>query len=168
MTETMMIAAVARNGIIGADNDMPWHISSDLKHFKALTKGKPMVMGRRTFQSLPGLLPGRAHIVITRDETFSAEGAETVPSLEAALRRAAEIAEEQGEDAVAIIGGGQIYRAGMALADRLEITEVQADPEGDTSFPEIDPAIWEEVARRKGERGERDSAHFDFVTYKRR
>ncbi|MEP3258100.1 MAG: dihydrofolate reductase, partial [Roseibium sp.] len=88
MPDIMMIAAVARNGIIGADNDMPWKISSDLKHFKALTLGKPMIMGRRTFQSLPGLLPGRPHIVITRDAGFDAEGADVVPSLEVAVELA--------------------------------------------------------------------------------
>ncbi|MEJ8474719.1 dihydrofolate reductase [Roseibium algae] len=168
MSEIFLVAAVARNGIIGADNDMPWHISSDLKHFKALTAGTPMIMGRRTFQSLPGILPGRPHIVITRDPEFQAEGATVVGSLEVGLELAERLAGDLGSDGVAIIGGGQIYTMGLSLADRLEITEVQADPEGDAHFPEIDPSIWQEVSRVSGERSERDSAGFEFVTYRRR
>ncbi|WP_153768274.1 dihydrofolate reductase [Labrenzia sp. CE80] len=168
MPDIMMIAAVARNGIIGADNDMPWKISSDLKHFKALTLGKPMIMGRRTFQSLPGLLPGRPHIVVTRDESFDAEGAEVMPSLEAAVELAETKACELGVDQIAIIGGGQIYKLAMDLAEQLEITEVQAEPDGDTHFPPIDPSVWEEVSRVQGERTERDSAAFDFISYRRK
>ncbi|MEP0233855.1 dihydrofolate reductase [Roseibium sp.] len=168
MPDIMMIAAVARNGIIGADNDMPWKISSDLKHFKALTLGKPMIMGRRTFQSLPGLLPGRPHIVITRDAGFDAEGADVVPSLEAAVELAEMKAGELGVDQIAIIGGGQIYKLAMDMAEQLEITEVQAEPGGDTHFPPIDLSIWEEVSRAAGDRTERDSADFDFVSYRRR
>lgn len=168
MAELMMIAAVARNGVIGADNDMPWSVSSDLKHFKKLTAGKPMIMGRRTFQSFPGLLPGRPHIVISRDARFRVEGAEVVSSLDEALRRANELAQELDAREIAVIGGGQIYMAAMECADRLEITEIQANPVGDTRFPDIDPNLWHEVNRVQGERTERDSAGFDFVTYRRR
>lgn len=168
MPELVMIAAVARNGVIGADNDMPWVVSSDLKHFKKLTVGKPMIMGRRTFQSFPGLLPGRPHIVISRDAGLKAEGAEVVSSLEQALRRANELAQELDVREIAVIGGGQIYSAAMEQADRLEITEIQAEPVGDTRFPHIDPNLWREVDRIQGERTERDSAGFDFVTYRRR
>lgn len=168
MPELMMIAAVARNGVIGADNDMPWAVSSDLKHFKKLTVGRPMIMGRRTFQSFPGLLPGRPHIVISRDAGFRAEGAEVVRSLEEALGRANGLARELDVGEVAVIGGGQIYTAAMKHADRLEITEIQADPVGDTRFPDIDSNLWHETGRVQGERTERDSAGFDFVTYRRR
>jgi dihydrofolate reductase len=167
MPHILVIAAVARNGIIGAENDMPWRLPTDLKHFKANTLGKPMIMGRRTFQSLPGLLPGRPHIVVSRDAAFEAEGADVMPSFEAALERGAELAAELGAAEVAVIGGGQIYKMAMEQADRLEITEVQADPDGDTHFPKIDPAVWREVARRPAERSERDSASVEFVTYER-
>lgn len=167
MPQILVIAAVARNGIIGADNDMPWRLPTDLKHFKANTLGKPMIMGRRTFQSLPGLLPGRPHIVVSRDPGLDLEGAEVVPSFEDALQRGADLAEELGASEVAVIGGGQIYKMAMEHANRLEITEVQADPDGDTRFPEIDSAVWQEVARRPAERSERDSASVEFVTYER-
>lgn len=163
--EIVLIAAVARNGVIGADSDMPWRLPSDLKHFKTLTLGKPVVMGRKTFESLGRPLPGRPNIVISRSGGFAASGAEVVSSLEAALEKATALAVDLDKDEIIVMGGGQIYSQAMALADRLEITEVQADPAGDTHFPAIDPANWREVARQKGERSERDSADFDFVTY---
>ena len=168
MPDIMMIAAVPRNGIIGADNDMPWKLSSDLKRFKALTLGKPVVMGRKTFLSFGGKpLPGRPHVVISRDPTYAPEGAEAATSLEAALDRARELAAETGADEIAIIGGGQIYAQAIGIADKLEITEVDAEPEGDTRFPEIDKTRWCEIARTPGERTERDSANFTYVTYRR-
>ena len=167
MPKLFLIAAVARNGVIGADNDMPWRLPTDLKHFKAKTLGKPMIMGRKTFQSLPGLLPGRPHIVITRDAGFHAEGAETAVSLDAALERAVPLAKEASVEEIAVIGGGQIYGLAMARAERLEITEVQAEPDGDTRFPEIDPLVWREVARERVPKSERDSAAVEFVTYER-
>ena len=166
MPQIVLIAAVARNGAIGLDNDMPWRLPSDLKHFKAMTLGKPVVMGRKTFESLGRPLPGRPNIVISANG-FAAEGAEVVSSLEEALDRASGFAVELGVDDIIVMGGGQIYRAAMGVADRLEITEVQAEPEADTHFPDIDPAIWQETARIKGERGERDTADFEFVTYRR-
>lgn len=167
--EIFMIAAVARNGVIGADNDMPWKLSTDLKRFKALTLGKPVVMGRKTFLSWGGKpLPGRPHVVISRDPAYSVAGADTATSLEGALARAKEIAEETGADQIGVLGGGQIYAQAISLADRLEITEVDAEPEGDTVFPAIDPDLWEEVAREPGQRSDRDSADFAFVTYRRK
>ena len=168
MTEIVLVAAVAANGIIGADNDMPWRLPSDLKHFKALTVGRPVVMGRKTFLSLGKPLPGRPHVVISRDPAYAPEGAEPVTSLDAALSRAGELATDLGVGEIAVIGGGQIYAAAMDRADRLEITEVQAEPAGDTRFPEIDAAVWQEVSRVPGEAGERDSAGFEFVTYRRK
>lgn len=168
MPEIFIIAAVAKNGIIGADNDMPWKLSSDLKRFKALTLGKPVVMGRKTFLSFGGKpLPGRPHIVISRDPDYAPEGAEAAQSLESALDRARQIASEISADEIAIIGGGQIYEQAMNLADRLEITEVDAKPEGDTRFPDIDKSVWQETARSPGEKTEKDTAAFSYVTYRR-
>ncbi|OJJ11118.1 diacylglycerol kinase [Alphaproteobacteria bacterium AO1-B] len=169
LSEIVVIAAVAKNGIIGADNDMPWRLSSDLKRFKAMTLGKPVIMGRKTFLSFGGKpLPGRPHIVISRDPEYKPDGAEAATSLESAMDRAREIAADTSVDVIAIIGGGQIYAQAMDLADRLEITEVVAEPIGDTRFPEIDTAIWSETARVSGEQTEKDSAPFTFVTYRRK
>jgi len=168
MSEVMMIAGVAENGVIGANSDMPWHISSDLKYFKRLTMGKPVIMGRKTFGTLGKPLPGRPNIVITRDTSFSAEGIDVAHSLDEAMNCARAHAGRLGEKTIVIMGGGQIYHEAMPFADRLEITEIAASPEGDTRFPDIDPARWREAARVKGERTERDSADFTFVTYLRR
>lgn len=169
MPELVLIAAVARNGIIGADNDMPWRLSSDLKHFKKLTLGKPVIMGRKTFLSFGGKpLPGRPHVVISRDSAYAPDGAEAATSFDQALDRATVLAAQLGVDEIMCIGGGQIYARAIAGADRLEITEVDATPDGDTRFPEIDPARWRETARVAGERTDRDSADFTFVTYRRK
>ncbi len=138
-----LIAAVADNGVIGRAGKMPWRLPGDLKHFKAATLAKPVVMGRRTFQSLGKPLPGRANIVITRDESFSAPGALVVHSITGALRAA----EEEGAAECMIIGGGEIYALALPLAGRFYLTEVHASPEGDTCFPEFDRAAWREVAR---------------------
>lgn len=168
LPDIVLIAAVARNGVIGADNDMPWRLSTDLKRFKQMTLGKPVVMGRKTFLSFGGKpLPGRPHVIISRDPDYAPEGAEAATSLEAALERAGTLARELGVDEIVIMGGGQIYAQAMPLANRLEITEVEVDPQGDTRFPEIDPEIWRETARVAGDRGDRDSANFTFVTYLR-
>lgn len=163
-----IVAAVATNGVIGRGNELVWRLPSDLRHFKALTLGKPVVMGRRTFQSIGRALPGRTNIVVSRDRAFAAEGVETAGDLGTALARARAVAAASGATAVAVIGGGEIYAQAMALADRLEITEVALAPEGDTVFPPIDPASWEETARVAGGRGERDEADFAFVSYRRR
>ena len=169
LPDLVLIAAVARNGIIGADNDMPWKLSSDLKHFKKLTLGKPVIMGRKTFLSFGGKpLPGRPHVVISRDPAYAPEGAEAATSFDAAFERACELAADLESRDIMCIGGGQIYAQAMARADRLEITEVDAEPVGDTRFPEIDPAHWQEVARVDGLRTAKDSADFTFVTYRRK
>ena len=158
-----LIVAVAENGVIGDRNALLWHISEDLRHFKAVTTGHPVVMGRKTWESLPPRfrpLPGRRNIVISRQADFAAPGAELAASLEAALQLAA-----QAETAF-IIGGEQIYRQGMNVADRLEITEVDLSPEGDAWFPDIDPANWQEVQKNTppGQSG----TGFSFTTYRRR
>ena len=142
--EVILVLARARNGTIGANGRLPWRIPEDLRHFKQVTKNKPMIMGRSTFDSLPGLLPGRRHIVLTRDLEFDEDGVEVVHSFDEALRRA-------NAPHVAIIGGAQIYAEALPLADRIELTEIDADFDGDTHVPAFDPDIWEEVSREERE-----------------
>jgi len=138
-----LIVARAQNGVIGRDGKLPWHIPADLKRFKALTMGRVMVMGRKTFESLPGLLPGRRHIVITRDRSWQAEGAEVAHSADEALRAA-------GDEPVSVIGGAEIFTLFLPLATRIELTEVLADYEGETGMP--DPRSsggWLEIEREE-------------------
>ena len=139
--EVFMVAAVAANGTIGADGAMPWHIPADLRRFKSLTMGLPMVMGRKTFDTLPGLLPGRRHIVMTRDQQWQAEGAEVAHSFEAALARA-------NSAHIAVIGGAQVYALALPAATRLELTEIRADFPGDTHMPPLGPG-WRETFREE-------------------
>ncbi len=154
--EIVLIVARARNGVIGKDGKLPWRISADLRRFKQLTLGNPMIMGRKTFESLPGLLEGRRHIVLTRDAEWQAEGAEVAHNVGEALRMA-------NAPHVSIIGGAEIYRLFLPQADRIELTEVEAAPDGDTILDPFGPE-WEEVAR---EAHDGDLA-FAFVTLKRR
>ena len=163
----LIVAAVASNGVIGSDNRLLWRLSSDLRRFKALTLGKPLVMGRKTFESIGRLLPGRETIVVTRDPRFSAQGALVAHGLEAALALAEARAEAMGADAIVIAGGGELYAQMIARADRLAITEVALAPEGDAVFPPIDPALWREARREAGVRGPRDEVDFAFVEYER-
>ena len=156
--EIMFIVARAENGCIGADGDVPWKISDDLRRFKRLTTGKPMVMGRKTFESLPGLLPGRRHIVLTRDESWQAEGAEVAHSPEDALALA-------GDGEVAVIGGAEVFDLYRDRATLWEITEIHEDTEGDTFMDGPGPR-WSEVAREEHEAGGEDPA-YAFVTYRR-
>ena len=159
-----LIAAVARNGVIGGDNRLLWRLSSDMKRFKALTIGKPVIMGRKTFQSLPPSgLPGRAIIVVTRDAAFSAPGVGVAHSIDAAL----ELAARYGAEEIMIAGGAQIYAQTIARAERLHLTEVDLAPQGDATFPSIDSARWRETTRFAPPRGERDEADFAFVDYAR-
>jgi len=164
----LIVAAVARNGVIGANNRLLWRLSSDLKRFKALTMGKPLLMGRKTFESIGRALPGRETIVVTRDAAFVRVGALVAHSLEAALALAAERAAAMGADEIIVAGGGEIYAQSLGRADRLAITEVALEPEGDARFPPIDPGEWREVRREPGERGPRDETDFVFVDYVRR
>jgi dihydrofolate reductase len=164
----VLVAAVARNGVIGGNNQLPWRLSSDLKRFKTLTMGKPLVMGRKTFQSIGRLLPGRDTIVVSRDKTFAPEGAFAAHGLEVALALAATRAEATGADAIVIAGGGEIFAQTIGRANRLFITEVALEPAGEVRFPAIDPKDWREVRREPGQRGPRDEADFAFVDYERR
>lgn len=159
-----LIAAVARNGVIGADGDIPWRIPQDFRFFKRTTMGHPLVMGRSTFDSIGRPLPGRRSIVITRSHTWAHEGVEVVHSLEDALELAAL---GEGGDETFIAGGGEIYRLAMRHADRLLITEVDLEPEGHVTFPEIDPAVWQEASREALDADDETPA-FTFVEYVRR
>ncbi len=133
--------ARARNGVIGADGDIPWHIPGEQRRFKAMTMGKPMVMGRKTFESFPAPLPGRRHIVLTRDPAWRAEGAEVAHGVAEALTLAGDVPE------VAVIGGAEIFRLFDAIADRIELTEVHLDAPGDAIVAPYDPAQWREAMR---------------------
>lgn len=139
-----LIVAMSRNGVIGRDNGMPWHLPEELQHFKATTMGKPMVMGRKTWESIGRPLPGRTSIVVTRRRQWQPEGAIVVASVDEALARGRAIAGDGGE--VMVIGGGEIYRQALPRAHRLYITEVDLDVEGDTFFPAIDPDQWRRVS----------------------
>lgn len=163
-----IVVAVSANGVIGRDGGLPWHLPSDLKRFKALTLGKPVIMGRKTWASIGRPLPGRPNVVISRDAHFVAEGAIVVQSLEAALDQARRLAADLGVDEVCVIGGGEIYRQAIGQADLLHVTTVAAEIDGDTRFPAIDPAIFEKVVDEPLPRGEKDSHTMHFSTWRRK
>lgn len=156
-----LIAALGRNRLIGKDNRMPWHLSEDLKRFKALTLGHPVVMGRKTFQSIGIRLPGRDNIVITRSHAFAAPGCRVVHSLAEALSVA------QGAAEVFVIGGAEIYALALPLADRLQLTEFDVELEGDAYFPNFDRSAWREVWRESRSTEGPQRLRYDFVTYDR-
>jgi dihydrofolate reductase len=163
----VLLAAVADNGVIGRNNAMPWRLSSDLKRFKALTIGKPVLMGRRTYLAIGKPLPGRTNIVVSRDKAFAAPGVLVAGDLATALAAARGDALRRGTDEIAVIGGTDIFAQCMSLADRMEITHVHSRPDGDTHFPAIDPARWHAVARSEHPAGPRDETSFTCVTYGR-
>jgi dihydrofolate reductase len=164
----VLIVAVAENGVIGHGNGIPWRLKSDQARFKAMTMGKPVVMGRKTFLSLRKPLPGRTNIVITRNADFQAAGAVVTTSFANARAVALGDALRRSASEVAVIGGAEIYAQWMDCADRLEVTEVHAWPEGDTVLAPIDPRDWEEAARVRHSATPDDSADFSYVTYRRR
>ncbi|AZC25450.1 Dihydrofolate reductase [Pseudomonas sessilinigenes] len=141
-----LIAALAENRVIGIDNSMPWHLPGDFKYFKATTLGKPIIMGRKTWDSLGRPLPGRLNIVVSRQTDLALEGAEVYPSLEAAVARAEQWALEQGASELMLIGGAQLYTQGLEQADRLYLTRVALSPQGDAWFPEFDEQRWKLVS----------------------
>lgn len=159
------IVAKAHRNVIGKANDLPWYLPADLRHFKELTTGHPVIMGRKTFESIIARLgkplPDRRNIVVTRDADYQAEGAEIVHSLQEALDKV------QTEDAF-IIGGAQLYQQAIDLIEQLFITEVDADIDGDVFFPEIDMTIWKETAREHHDKDDRNQYDYDFVTLVRR
>jgi dihydrofolate reductase len=168
MMEIVLIAAVADNGVIGSAGAIPWRQKTDQQRLKAMTMGRPVVMGRKTFLSLRRSLPGRTNIVVTRDANFRGLGAVVTTSLSDARAVATGDALRRSVTEIAVIGGAEIYAQWMDVADRLEITEVHARPEGDTYFAAIEPADWEEVARVRNSSGPDDGADFSYVTYRRR
>ena len=162
MSAIFLVVAVAANGVIGAGGTLPWHLPADLKRFKALTMGKAMVMGRKTFDSLPGVLPGRRHVVLTRDRAWRAEGAEVAHDLDAALALA-------GAGEVAVIGGAEIFALALPRAARIELTEIHADIRGDTFMPPLGPpgpGRWRETFRQEHPAQDGRPA-FAFVTLSR-
>jgi dihydrofolate reductase len=140
--DIVLVVARARNGVIGKNGKLPWHIPADLKHFKRVTADAPMIMGRKTFESLPGLLPGRRHIVLTRDPAWHADGAEVA-------RTPAEALELAGGERISIIGGAEIFALFEPLATTIELTQVHLDADGDTALPAPDPAHWREASRQE-------------------
>jgi dihydrofolate reductase len=159
---------VARNGVIGVDNGLPWRMRSDLKQFRTATMGKPLIMGRRTYESIGRPLPGRESIVLTRSKAFATEGVHTVDSLDAALSLADRIAREKGAGEIVIAGGATVYAEAMPIADRLLVTEIDLEAEGDARFPAIDPSQWKVISRVKHPRGEGDDAAFTVSMWERR
>jgi dihydrofolate reductase len=163
-----LVAAVAQNGVIGRDGGLPWRLSSDLKRFKANTIGRPVIMGRKTFQSIGKPLPGRDNIVVTRDLSFAPEGVFIAPDIGAAIELGRAKAKGSGAAEICVIGGGEIYRQTFDLADRLIVTFVDAEIEGDTYFPKIDSIQWKEVFSESHPEGEKDSHATRHVVFERR
>ena len=163
MSRIAFVVAVSRNGVIGRAGGLPWHISSDLKRFKAITMGKPVIMGRKTWESLPKRpLPGRHNIVITRNGAYRADGASVVTSAEAALSAAGTESDE-----ISVIGGAEIFAMFLPMAERIHLTEADLWVEGDTLFPILDERDWREVAREPHPRGPKDSSSFTFRVLER-
>ncbi len=156
-----IIAAAGENNALGKDNKLIWHLSDDLKHFKNLTKGHHVIMGRKTFESMPKALPNRTNVVISRQKDYVAENAQVVSSLEAALAFA------QEDDRPFIIGGGEIYSQALAFADCIELTRVHDDFEADTFFPEIDTTVWREVWRENHDKDDEHAHAFSFIRYEK-
>jgi dihydrofolate reductase len=160
-TNLSIIAALANNRVIGRANRLPWHLPADLAHFKRLTMGKPILMGRKTWDSLPGLLPHRTHIVVTRNPAFAADGVLVAPSLDEALQLAGDV------DEVMIIGGADLYEQTLPIANRLYLTLVDTEVDGDAFFPSLDDTAWREVAREQHDADQRHAFAFAFVTLER-
>jgi dihydrofolate reductase len=159
-----LVVAMAENGVIGRGGELPWRLSTDLKRFKAETMGKPVVMGRKTWESIGRPLPGRRNVVISRNPTYEAPGADVVGSLDEAL----ELARGDAAPEVAVIGGGEIFRQALEVADQLSVTHVRAEIDGDAHFPEIDESLWTEVSREEVPAGEKDDHATRYVVYQRR
>jgi dihydrofolate reductase len=166
--DVVLIAAVAENGVIGRSSGLPWRLKSDMVHFRALTLGKPVVMGRKTYLSIGRALPRRTTIVVSRDRNFAAPGIVVAPTLDFALAAARGDALRRGADAIMVAGGAEIYAQSMARATRLVVTQVHVRAEGDAHFPVIDPQLWHETARAEHQPGPEDDAAFSFIDYERK
>jgi dihydrofolate reductase len=165
--EIVLVAAVAENDVIGKDNKLPWRIRSDLQYFRSVTMNKPVLMGRKTYLSIGRPLPGRTNIVLTRDKDFAAPGIVVANDIDRALQAARGDALRRNANAIAVIGGTEIFEQTMRLAGRLALTLVHAKPKGDTYFPKIDKKAWRETERRQQPKGPDDDYGFTFVTYER-
>jgi dihydrofolate reductase len=163
-----LIVAVAENHVIGVTGGLPWRLKADLKKFRAITMGKPLIMGRKTFESIGRVLDGRDIIVVTRQKDFSRRDTYTAPNLDAALKLAAERAAARNADEICVVGGGEMYAAAMPLADRLYVTHIAARPDGDTLFPEISPADWSVVSREALPKSGGDTVTGEHVVYGKR
>jgi dihydrofolate reductase len=163
----ILVAAVSENGVIGRDNRLPWRLKSDVEHFRAVTVGKPVIMGRKTYESIGKPLKGRTTIVVSRDADFAAPGVLVAAVLDAALAAARGDALRRGADAIIVAGGAEIYLQTMPLATRLEITQVYKSVDGDARFPAINPQVWRETTRVEHEPGAEDEAAFAFITCER-
>lgn len=161
-----LIAALAENRVIGRDNQLPWHLPADLKHFKALTLGKPIIMGRKTWDSLGRPLPGRLNLVVSRQADLQLQGAEVFASLEQAIARAEQWAAEQGVDELMLIGGAQLYELGLAQAARLYLTRVALEPQGDAWFPAVPEQDWSLIDNQEHAASEQSPAYC-FETWQR-
>ena len=164
----VLVVAVGRNGVIGGDGQLPWRLPSDLKRFKAVTMGKPMLMGRKTYAAIGRPLPGRETIVLTRDPVFTAPGIHVAHSLEGGLELASGCARTMNASEIIIAGGGELYRQTLTVASRLDVTEVNLSPRGDATFPPINMAQWREISRTPFAKGEKDDASFTVAIYERR
>ncbi|MBY0531950.1 MAG: dihydrofolate reductase [Xanthobacteraceae bacterium] len=167
MLKLVLVVAVAENGVIGRQGGMPWRIPGDLKHFKSVTMGKPVVMGRKTYESIGKPLPGRTNIVLTRDKSWRADGVLAGHSLDEILKLANEDAKKGGAKEIAIIGGSTLFEETLPLAAKIELTEVHAKPEGDVFFPEYDRTAFKETRREGPMQGEKDQYPYSIVTLER-
>lgn len=165
--DLVLVAAIGENNVIGRGGQLPWHIRSDLQHFKRLTINRPVVMGRHTFESIGKALPGRTNIVLSRDFSVPAPGAQLATSFDAAFAAARSDARKRGVNEIMVIGGSNIFERTMPMAARLEITHVHASPAGDRFFPEIDPAQWQLRSRKEHPAGPHDDYAFATATYDR-
>jgi dihydrofolate reductase len=164
----VLVAAIGENNVIGREGQLPWRLKSDLQHFRKVTLNRPVVMGRKTYESIGKPLKDRTNILLTKDLGLVAPGCVLATSLEAGLAFARQDAERRGVDEIMVIGGSDVFAATMERAARLEITHVHAAPEGDVLFPPIDPAVWREVSREEVKAGPDDSADFAVAVYDRR
>jgi dihydrofolate reductase len=162
-----LVVAVAENGVIGWQGGLAWHQSSDLKFFRKVTMNKPLIMGRKTFESIGKPLDGRDNIVITRNTNYEATGILVAANLDEALKLAREKARTRDVDEISIIGGAQIYELTLPVADRIYLSEIHSNPDGDTFFPEIDKTQWREVSRERHVASPKDSADYSFVVLER-
>jgi dihydrofolate reductase len=164
----VLVAAIGENNVIGRDGALPWRLKSDLKHFRQVTLNRPVIMGRKTYESIGKPLKDRTNIVLTSDLGLVAPGAVLATSMDAAFAYARQDAAKRGVDEIMVIGGSDVFAAAMPNAERLEITHVHASPEGDSYFPLIDPQVWREAARERHAAGPDDDASFTVATYVRR